>query len=59
MKPPLALLLDSNNLKYADMQLASGLQLKDVPHFDVKGNRVWGATAMILVELLAVLEQIA
>ncbi len=28
----------------------------DVPYFDVGGARVWGATAMVLAELLAVLE---
>jgi 8-oxo-dGTP pyrophosphatase MutT (NUDIX family) len=30
--------------------------LMDVPYFDVDGARVWGATAMILAELLALLE---
>lgn len=30
----------------------------DVPYFDVDGARVWGATAMVLAELLAVLEDV-
>lgn len=30
--------------------------LMDVPYFDVDGHRVWGATAMILAEFLAVLD---
>lgn len=30
--------------------------LMDVPYFDVDGARVWGATAMVLAELLALLE---
>ncbi|MFN7978144.1 MAG: CoA pyrophosphatase [Vicinamibacterales bacterium] len=30
--------------------------LMDVPYFDVDGERVWGATAMVLAELLAVLD---
>ena len=30
--------------------------LMDVPYFDVDGVRVWGATAMVLAEFLAVLE---
>jgi hypothetical protein len=29
-----------------------------VPYFDVDGARVWGATAMVLAELLAVLEDV-
>ena len=28
----------------------------DVPYFDVEGEKVWGATAMVLAEFLAVLE---
>lgn len=30
----------------------------DVPYFDVEDERVWGATAMVLAELLAVLDDI-
>lgn len=33
--------------------------MMDVPHFDVHGSVVWGATAMILAELLALLDEIA
>ena len=32
--------------------------LMDVPYFDVDGARVWGATAMVLAEFLAVLDAI-
>lgn len=32
--------------------------LMDVPYFDVDGHRVWGATAMILAEFLAVLDEL-
>jgi hypothetical protein len=28
----------------------------DVPYFDVEGTRVWGATAMVVAEFLAVLD---
>jgi 8-oxo-dGTP pyrophosphatase MutT (NUDIX family) len=31
----------------------------DVPYFDVEGAQVWGATAMVLAELLAVLAELA
>lgn len=30
--------------------------MMDVPYFDVEGHRVWGATAMVLAEFLAVLD---
>jgi 8-oxo-dGTP pyrophosphatase MutT (NUDIX family) len=33
-------------------------QLMDVPYFDVGGVKVWGATAMILAELLAVIADV-
>jgi hypothetical protein len=29
----------------------------DVPFYDVDGEKVWGATAMVLAELLALLEE--
>jgi len=32
--------------------------LMDVPYFDVDGAHVWGATAMVLAELLALLEDV-
>jgi 8-oxo-dGTP pyrophosphatase MutT (NUDIX family) len=34
------------------------LESMDVPFFDVAGVRVWGATAMVLAELLAVLDSL-
>jgi hypothetical protein len=33
--------------------------LMDVPHFEVDGTQVWGATAMVLAELLAILDELA
>jgi hypothetical protein len=30
----------------------------DVPYFEIEGARVWGATAMILAEFIAVLEDL-
>lgn len=57
IETPISILLDRSNVKYTDMLMPSGMHLKSVPHFDVKGNMVWGATAMILGEMLALLEQ--
>ncbi|MBP7274208.1 MAG: CoA pyrophosphatase [Saprospiraceae bacterium] len=50
-------LLDSNNLRLKDVQVGSGFQLKNVPHFMVNGVAVWGATAMMINELLTLLKQ--
>ena len=40
------------NQKVTDLNLSSGMTLKDVPYFDLEGRMVWGATAMILSEFL-------
>jgi hypothetical protein len=32
--------------------------LMDVPYFDLDGAKVWGATAMVLAEFLAALEEL-
>ena len=37
-----------------DKKLYTGLILKDVPHWQVSGEAVWGATAMIVGELVAI-----
>jgi hypothetical protein len=33
--------------------------MMDVPYFDVDGTEVWGATAMVLSELLALIGELA
>lgn len=40
----------------ADISFGAGMILPDVPCFEVEGRIIWGATAMIMSELLAVLE---
>ncbi len=47
---PLSDLARQNVVKHKDMVMGSGLVLKDVPYFDLAGQVVWGATAMILNE---------
>lgn len=46
-----------DNRKHTDMLLGNGMKVKDVPYFDASGRVIWGATAMILSELLYVLER--
>ncbi len=40
-----------------NLQLAANITLKGVPYFDVEGKILWGATAMMVSELLAVAER--
>ena len=50
-------LQDEKNRKHKDIHLQQGFNLKNVPYFDLHQKTVWGATAMILSEWLAVLEK--
>ncbi len=57
LEVPIRHFLDSNNIKHTDMLLQQNTTVKDVPYFDVQGNIVWGATAMIISELIALLSE--
>ena len=54
----LAELADPAVLRRETRQLRRGVDLQpvEVPFFDLHGEKVWGATAMILAEFLAVVE---
>ncbi|MDH5368182.1 MAG: CoA pyrophosphatase [Cyclobacteriaceae bacterium] len=47
--------LDKANHKIKDMEVRNSL-IKDIPYFDIQGHVVWGATAMILSELVYIIE---
>jgi 8-oxo-dGTP pyrophosphatase MutT (NUDIX family) len=53
LEVPLAHLIDRSRIG-VDRWTRDGVLL-DVPYFHVEGQRVWGATAMVLAELLALL----
>ncbi|MEO0469325.1 MAG: CoA pyrophosphatase [Bacteroidota bacterium] len=55
---PLAALLDDRTLQKVDIQLGQGRKLRDVPAFVYEGHIIWGATAMMLNELLTLLRTI-
>lgn len=57
LMPELGFFLDRQNKKQKDLTVQHGFVLPDVPYFDVQGHTVWGATAMILAELKATIEQ--
>lgn len=41
------------NQKFVDLNLTNDFLLRDIPHFNVEGHVVWGATAMILAEFFS------
>ncbi|MCB0661486.1 MAG: CoA pyrophosphatase [Saprospiraceae bacterium] len=43
--------------KTMDMQVSQHITMRSVPYFDVQGRVVWGATAMILSELISIANQ--
>ncbi len=53
---PLAQLFNPDLRKRKDIRVPEGLLLRDVPYYDIEGQVIWGATAMIISELTAVLE---
>ncbi len=48
---------DDKYKKHMDMLFGSGMKMDDVPYFDGQGKVIWGATAMILSELLVILDK--
>ena len=44
-------------IKKTDMQFSNGMKRKDIPYFDIQGQIVWGATAMMLSELKTILNR--
>ncbi len=52
---PVSLLLDKTIRHRMDIRAHDGLTLKDVPYFRIRERVVWGATAMMLGELLDIL----
>jgi 8-oxo-dGTP pyrophosphatase MutT (NUDIX family) len=52
LEVPLSLFLDPATRQETRIHLATGIVLNHVPAFMVQGHVIWGATAMILSELL-------
>jgi 8-oxo-dGTP pyrophosphatase MutT (NUDIX family) len=55
LRPHVHLFSDPAARKKKDITIYNGVTLKDVPYFEVEGKVVWGATAMMLNELAALL----
>lgn len=54
----LAELMEPETLKYKSMRFKDLFTVKDVPYFDVNDKIVWGATGMMLNELVEVINQL-
>ena len=57
MEAPVELLRKPEARQVTDLQLAENITLRKVPYFNVEDRIVWGATAMMLNELLEVMKQ--
>lgn len=53
---PISHLQNETTRKRRDLKAGKSITIKGVPYFDVNGHVVWGATAMILSELLEILK---
>jgi len=49
-------LLDEKCKKNGIISMPSGIELEDVPFFDIEGHKIWGATAMMLNEIVTLLK---
>jgi 8-oxo-dGTP pyrophosphatase MutT (NUDIX family) len=56
LEVPLPYLLDEKNIVVEEWLLDE--EVKEVPFFNVYGHKVWGATAVVLSEFIAVLESL-
>lgn len=56
LEVPFRQFLDKQTRRKKDLHLYPQLVLRDVPYFDVHDQTVWGATAMMISELVAVLQ---
>ena len=56
LEVPIHQLFQTNVIKKKRMEFSPGMPV-EVPYFDIQGHVVWGATAMIISELLSVLEK--
>ena len=52
---PLHEFVHPRNKRVTDIEVTGGIRIKNVPHFYIQDQVVWGATAMIMNEFLAVL----
>ena len=58
LEVPFQTFLSESVRKEKDIRVAKNITLPRVPYFDVQGHVIWGATAMMLSELIAVASKV-
>lgn len=56
LEVPFSSFQNPENVKLKDLKLTQNILLKRVPYFDIQNHVVWGATAMIMSELLEIVK---
>lgn len=56
LEVPFSTFLKKETYQRKDVMLSTQVKLREVPYFDVNGTVIWGATAMMLGELMAVVK---
>ena len=51
-------LLSEDSVSYKTMTMANGINLKDIPVFNIDGHTIWGATAMMLSEFKEIVKEL-
>lgn len=59
LETPFKTFLQKENIAKKAIELPGNLVLKDVPHFSVGDKVIWGATAMMMNELVVLTEQMS
>jgi 8-oxo-dGTP pyrophosphatase MutT (NUDIX family) len=54
---PFTEFLSQHARKVGPRKLASGMTLRDIPYWHVRGEEVWGATSMMTAELIALVKE--
>ncbi|NJC27668.1 NUDIX hydrolase [Neolewinella antarctica] len=52
---PVAEFMKSGARKLGDQRTSRGIKIEKIPYYDVAGEEIWGATSMIVAELVALL----
>ncbi|MEO7175628.1 MAG: CoA pyrophosphatase [Saprospiraceae bacterium] len=53
---PLMRFFEPDVRQLTDLKVANGMRLKDVPYFQIDDKVIWGATSMMLSELIMILQ---
>lgn len=56
LEVPFSVFLNHQTYQRKDVVLSKQVKLREVPYFDVNGTVIWGATAMMLGELMTVMD---